>query len=194
MRTKELNRQIRDIFEADFQFAIIGKKKLGKSTFLETIIPGADANASAIEGTVEIKPFKITDLVILNDYPHFDSLESSHKIQFMFTRKLLDHIFFVCDAKERMDADGTKEIFELIKNACGDNFTILLNRSDDLIKESKSDDYGQKMLDELKIDVLKRIGHRYEKNIIFTYLEKIKFNTNLSLVDKIKINILLLIN
>jgi hypothetical protein len=191
LQTILLNRQIRNIFQADFQFAIIGKKKLGKSTFLETIIPSANANASAIEATVEIKPFKITERVTLNDYPHFDSTDSSHKIQFMFTRKLMDHIFFVCDAKERMDSEGTIEIFEIIKNSCGDNFTIILNKCDEYIKESKLNDY-EKVLEDLKTSVLNRIGDRYEKNLIFTYLEKIGFESNLSLIDKMnRTNILM---
>jgi GTP-binding protein EngB required for normal cell division len=191
LQTILLNRHIRNIFQADFQFAIIGKKKLGKSTFLETIIPSANANASAIEGTVEIKPFKITERVTLNDYPHFDSTDSSHKIQFMFTCKLIDHIFFVCDAKERLDADGTIEIFDIIKNSCGDNFTIILNKCDEYIKESKLNDY-EKVLEDLKTSVLNRIGDRYEKNLIFTYLEKIGFESNLSLVDKMnRTNILM---
>jgi hypothetical protein len=47
LQTIILNRRIRNVLKADFQFAIIGRKKLGKSTFLETIIPGANANASA---------------------------------------------------------------------------------------------------------------------------------------------------
>jgi hypothetical protein len=42
----------------------------------------------------------------------------------------------------------------------------------------------EKNLKELKSSVLNRIGERYEKNLIFTYLEKIGFKSNLSLVDK----------
>ena len=196
LQTIKLNRKIRDLFAADYQFGVIGKKKLGKSTFVQTVLPDAKVkDADANIGTIELTPYIITDLVTLNDYPHFDSTNLSHKIQFMFTRFLLDHIFFVCDSKERMESEGTMDIFDLIKNGCGDHFTILLNRIDDSLKDcSTHPDFGYKILIELKREVLLGsrdgrlgIGEQYSKNMMFTYLERVtNGQVNLDQLDRME--------
>ena len=195
LQTIKFNRKIRDLFATDFQFGVIGKKKLGKSTFVQTVLPDAKVkDADANIGTTKLTPYIITDLVTLNDYPHFDSTDLSHKIQFMFTRFLIDHIFFVCDSKERMESEGTMDVFDLIKNGCGDNFTILLNRIDDSLKDcSNHSDYGYNVLVELKKEILlgnrndrRSIGVEYNKNMIFTYLERLDDRVNLDQLDRME--------
>jgi hypothetical protein len=52
------------------------------------MIPGADANASSTIGTVQMAAYKITNKIFLIDYPHFDSTDFSHKLQFIFTRRI----------------------------------------------------------------------------------------------------------
>ena len=153
-------------------------------------VQDADANI----GTTKITPYRITDLLTLNDYPHFDSTHVSHKIQFMFTRFLIDHIFLLCDAKERMDSEGTMEIFDIIKDGCGDHFTILLNKIDDSLKDCSSHkDFGKDVLSELKREVLvgskdgrRGIGTEYGSYVIFTYLVKIDNKVNLDELDRMK--------
>ena len=195
LQTIKLNREIRDIFCADFQFGVIGRKKCGKSTFVQTILPNVKVpDADANIGTTKLTPYRLTDSVTLNDYPHFDSTDISHKIQFFFTRFLIDHIFFICDAKERMDSEATMDIFDLIKNGCGDHFTILLNRVDDCLKDCVShSDYGIAALKNLKNEVLvseksgrRGIGIEYKKKVLFTCLRRMNAKSDLDEVDRMK--------
>ena len=104
----------------------------GKSTFVEKIIPGANAQADASIATRVMSPYKIIDSVVLIDYPHFDSTDFKHKLQFFFTRKLLGHTFMICNAMEVMDSDDTEKLFNLVQSH-GGHFTILLNKADQVL-------------------------------------------------------------
>ena len=172
LQTILLNRKIRDIFEADTLFGVIGKKKCGKSTFVEKMVPGANTEADANIATTFVTPYQITDSVVMMDFPHFDCPEISFKLEFMFTRFLMDHVFFVCNAIERMHSDDTMKIFNLIKNGSGDHFTILLNKADNSIRDCKNN--ATKTLNSLKSEVVERIGSNYEKNVILTCLRTLE--------------------
>ena len=101
--TVRVNYQIRDILKQDYFIGVVGKKKCGKSTFIEQMLPGENAEASSSITTTEITPYKIVDSVIMLDFPHFESIEQDHKLQFIFTRFLLDYIFlFAMPKKERI--------------------------------------------------------------------------------------------
>jgi hypothetical protein len=123
-RTILCNRRIRDILSEDWIIGVVGKKKCGKSTFVERIIPGANAQADASIATRVMSPYKIIESVVLIDYPHFDSTDFKHKLQFFFTRKLLGHTFMICNAMEVMDSDDTEKLFNLVQSH-GGHFTIL---------------------------------------------------------------------
>ena len=158
LRTIKINNSLRNILSSDSSslkiFGVIGKKKCGKSTFIERIIPGANANASANIATTVTTPYKINDSVILIDYPHFDSIQLSHKLQFLFSRFILDNTFLICAAIERMDSDDTMRLLELIKTGQNKNYTILLNRADDLWRDCRSDViFAKTKFDELKKEV-----------------------------------------
>ena len=195
LQTIKLNRKIRDIFCADFQFGVIGRKKCGKSSFIQTILPNIKVpDADAKIGTTKLTPYRLTDSVTLNDYPHFDSTDISHKIQFFFTRFLIDHIFFICEAKERMDSEATMDIFDLIKDGCGDHFTILLNRIDDCLKDCVThEDYGIAVLENLKNECLvkkksgrRSIGIEHENKVLFTCFRRIDATSELVEIDRMK--------
>ena len=194
LQTIKLNREIRDIFCADFQFGVIGKKKCGKSTFVQTILPNAKVpDADANIGTKKLTPYRFTDFVTLNDYPHFDGTDISPKIQFFFTKFLIDHIFFICDTKETMDTNSAMDIFDLIKNGCGDHFTILLNRVDDCLKDCGNDSDFEKALANHKNEVLvgeksgrRSIGIEYREKVVFTCLRRIDAKSDLDEVDRMK--------
>lgn len=147
------NRKLRDILLEDWLIGVVGEKSCGKSTFIEKMI-GISANASAYKETSIMKPYKISDSIILIDYPHFDSNDIDYKFQFFFTQKLLDHTFMLCEAKKNMNNEGTKKLFTLIKSH-NENFTIFLN-SADLVWEDENtlEENKENSLDEVIKNVL----------------------------------------
>lgn len=121
------------------------------------MIVGADADASANKATVWAKPHKLEDGVILIDYPHFDSTKLANKLQFLFSRFILDHVFLVCAAMERMDSDDTMQLLDLIKAGFNSNYTVILNRCDDLWKDCRNDvNKAREVYKELKNEVNKK--------------------------------------
>ena len=131
------NRKIRDILLEDWIIGVVGEKKSGKSTFIEKMIPGANAGASSSEATRIMSTHEISDSVVLIDYPHFDSNDYKHKLQFIFTQKLLDHTFMICEAKRAMDTEGNEQLFKAVQSH-GDHFTILLNWADLIWNDEKN--------------------------------------------------------
>ena len=131
------NRKIRDILLQDWIIGVVGEKKSGKSTFIEKMIPGANAGASSSVATRIMSAHEISDSVILIDYPHFDSNDYKHKLQFTFTQKLLDHTFMICEAKRVMDTVGSEQLFKTVQSH-GDHFTILLNWADAIWNDEKN--------------------------------------------------------
>ena len=106
------NREIRDIFlEDDCMIGIIGTKSCGKSTFIEKI-GDTKAEASSFKTTTKVTPHKLFNSVILMDYPHFNSPDLNHKLQFYLTHKLLDHTFIICLAEEMMNSGEIEQLFK----------------------------------------------------------------------------------
>ena len=154
-----------------YYICLKGRKKCGKSTLTE-LITGENANASANIGTEITKPYKIslnnriTHLpnntsnelkTILMDYPHFDGTDLSNKLQFIFSRYLLDHIFMVCTAMDRMDGDDTKIILNLVQSGNNTNYHVLINRCDDFWRDCKNDvSKAIEVYNQLKQEILNR--------------------------------------
>ena len=185
-RTILCNRKIRDILSEDWIIGVVGKKKCGKSTFVEKLIPGANAQADATIATTVMSPYKIIDSVVLIDYPHFDSTDFKHKLQFFFTCKLLGHTFLLTNAMEVMDSDDTEKLFNIVASH-GGHFTILLNKADQILNDPKTDKQNAKAkLDGIKNDVCVRRKFFEEEDrekVILTCLNDIK---NLEELDEIR--------
>ncbi len=198
------NRKIRDILLKDWIIGVVGKKKCGKSAFIEKMIPNADAKASATIGTTVMSPHSIIESVVVIDYPHFDSLDFNHKLQFIFSKQLLDHTFMVCIAMEIMDSDNTQELFNYVKSNGDDRLTIFLNKADEIWgdekNEKKSNDERKLSLEKLKEDVCVLRGFKSEEEkdmVILTCLKEIKDlkeldsiqTTNILMGDKLKVKV-----
>ena len=174
LQTILLNLEIREILSKDFLFGVVGKSKCGKSTFTAKLTD-QDTNASSTVPTTKMKSYKLTKSIFLLDYPHYDSLDVKHKLQFAFSRFLLDHAFMLCNSMEKVDSDNTFQLFKQINCAVGNNFTIFMNRADDLLKDCYSDgDFRKDEMEKAKKVVSDRIkkftGKDYTKNIFLTCL------------------------
>ncbi len=137
-----INYKIREVLKKNFFYGIIGQSNSGKSTLLEKLLPGEIANATARETTTEIKPYKIIDIentwFTMLDYPHFSSTDINHKLQFLFSRFLLDYVFFVCRAQDRTNTDDIENFLELADFSFNRRFIIFLNQADLLWYEIKN--------------------------------------------------------
>ena len=185
--TIRINYQIREILKQDFFYGIVGKKKCGKSTFIEQMLPGANANANSIINTAEMKPYKIADSVVMFDFPHFESNDVNHKLQFLFSRFLLDYVFFICDAKERADSSDTTNFLQLVRCSFDYRFTVLLNHSDQFwlnIKNNVTKYATKEDLEKLRSDVCKKIEAKIEDDrVLLTCLNTDNMSENL--IDKL---------
>lgn len=187
-------------------FGVVGRKKCGKSTLTE-ILTGADARASAIEGTEVTKPYNIINKpnhkCILMDYSHFDGTNLANKLQFLFSRYLLDHTFMVCKAEERMDADDSIVILKLLQSGDKTNYNVLVNKCDAFWDDcNKNLDRTRSQLEQrmqslnkakfefkrLKTEVLKeRIKSTDPETVLLTCLSNLDFDqyeNDTSVIDK----------
>jgi len=154
------NRKLRNILLEDWLIGVVGEKSCGKSTFIEKMIDKS-ANAGGSKETSIMKPYKISDSIMLIDYPHFDSTNIDYKFQFFFTQKLLDHTFMLCEAKKNMNDEGTKKLFPLI-NSQKENFTIFLNSADVVWDEKNNLKEQKENMDE----VIKNVLNSHIKELI----------------------------
>ena len=177
-----INKKIRDILCQDIFIAVVGKKKCGKSTFVKEIT-GVNTNADANIGTFKMQVCPLVDSIKIIDFP--DCEKASHRLQFLLLRCILDHVFMVCDSKERADVDATKELLKLIRDGCGKHFTTVLNRIDDSLKDCKSNpDFGLRVINKLKQEVAERVK---STNILMTYLEIENQREMLDAAEKLKL-------
>jgi GTP-binding protein EngB required for normal cell division len=172
LKSIAINYQIREVLKREFFFGIIGQSKSGKSTFLEKLLPGENANATSREPTTEIKPFEIVDGVTILDYPHFDSTDINHQLQFLFSRFLLDYVFFVCRADDRTDLKDVNMFLELSNVSFKNRFIVLLNKADSVWRETKNGDvtYRTVDLEDTKSKVAEKLGKKSLKRVFLTCL------------------------
>jgi GTP-binding protein EngB required for normal cell division len=153
LKSIAINYQIREVLKKNFFYGIVGQSKSGKSTFLEKLLPGESANATSRVPTTEIKPFEIVEGVTILDYPHFESTDINHRLQFLFSRFLLDYVFFVCRADDRTDLANVNNFLELSIISFKNRLIVLLNKADSVWRETKDGDvtYSTDELDKTKV-------------------------------------------
>jgi hypothetical protein len=188
IRSIKINFRIKDILLKDHFFGIFGKEKSGKSTFTEVIITDETANSSQSEKTKELKSFKIDERTKFTffDYPHFESEDDlNHKLQFLFTRHLVDYLFVVFDASQTDNADGNN-FLKLAREYYGTRFTVLLNRADKFWMHKSSnrviytpDETFKKLEDEMYKKIEANAGtEEITKRVFFTCLNYDDYNGN----------------
>ena len=172
LKSIAINYKIRAVLKNNFFYGIIGQSKSGKSTFLEKLLPGESANATSREPTTEMKPYKIIESentwFTMLDYPHFSSKDINHKLQFLFSRLLLDYVFFVCRAEDRTDTDDIGNFLDLVNFSFNRRFIILLNKADSLLYENKKgeESFDTDALKKTKETVLKKFMNEPEEKFI----------------------------
>jgi GTP-binding protein EngB required for normal cell division len=172
LKSIAINYQIREVLKRGFFFGIIGQSKSGKSTFLEKLLPGENANATSREPTTEIKPFEIVDGVTILDYPHFNSTDINHQLQFLFSRFLLDYVFFVCRADDRTDLKDVNMFLELCNVSFNNRFIVLLNKADSVWRENKNGkvSYTTDALEKTKSEVVEKLDNKSVTRVFLTCL------------------------
>ena len=182
LKSVQINYQIRDLLTKDYFIGVVGKKKCGKSTFIETFLPGVNAHADVKVATTEITPYQIVESVVIFDFPHFESTEYGHKLQFVFSRFILDYLFFICDAKERTDSNDTTNFLNLIKSSCGSRFCVLLNQADLYWRETKSCASSYATAGDLELlrnEVTKKLGAKIDDGrVLLTCLNQNNLQAN----------------
>jgi GTPase Era involved in 16S rRNA processing len=160
LKSIAINYQIREVLKKNFFYGIVGQSKSGKSTFLEKLLPGESANATSRVPTTEIKPFEIVEGVTILDYPHFESTDINHRLQFLFSRFLLDYVFFVCRADDRTDLANVNNFLELSIISFKNRLIVLLNKADSVWRETKDGTvtYSTDELDKTKSVVAEKLG------------------------------------
>jgi hypothetical protein len=181
LQTILLNRKIRDILSAEILIGVVGKKNKGKSTFVKEIT-GINTNPDSREITYKMQLCKLVDSIKVIDYP--DCEKANHRIQFTLSRYLFDYVFMVCAAIDE-EAEANKELINSIRGACGENFTVILNRIDDNLFECNFDiDKGKKIVKEIKSKFAKEFN---TKNFLVTYLAIQKKREMLDFVDNMEL-------
>jgi hypothetical protein len=174
-----LNYALREILCEDVLVGCVGKKKCGKSSFVELM--GCPANASAIKATEFISPFKICDNIILFDYPHFNSQDVSHKIQFYFTRTILDYVFVIDKVIDNAETEDTHVLYNILKNNNNKRFSLIFNRLDDVLSEIRKEEDASKLVENLRDKMLKKLGieekdFSTQKRVYLTIIDKSNLN------------------
>ena len=153
-----INFKIREILLKDYFYGIMGKEKSGKSKFTEVVMSEESANSSQSEKTRELKAHKIIEANGNNftffDYPHFESeIDINHKLQFIFTRHLVDYFFLIVEANKTDNSDFSN-VLKLFKSSCDSRFTILLNKADAFWMQRTNNQC--QMISEDKFEILER--------------------------------------
>ncbi|KAL9646849.1 hypothetical protein ABK040_013709 [Willaertia magna] len=133
-----INCQLREELMKNLYMGVVGMKKSGKSTFTEKFLH-VNANASCDIATTEIQVYPLTkssDTFALLDYPHWESQDHLHKVQFITSRFLLDYVVVVYDALSKCDKEEIVEHFNIVKQSNHDNRVIvIMNKADLFSKE-----------------------------------------------------------
>ena len=131
LNTIKLNSDLREILCNDYLIGTIGTKNAGKSTFVEMMTGRRVESRGVDQVTKWIAPFSMCSSVVMLDYPHFNSTDMNDKLQFYFSRLLLDHVFVVFWARDSGETDSIN-LLPIIKSDGFDRYTIIFNGADDI--------------------------------------------------------------
>jgi GTP-binding protein EngB required for normal cell division len=176
LQTILLNRKIRDILSSEIFIGVVGRIKQGKSTFVKEMT-GVDTNPTSHGKTRKMQLCRLNDSVKIIDYP--DCEKANHRIQFILSRYILDHVFMVCEARVK-EVDANKKLFDSIKNACEENFTIIVNKIDEVLCDYNDIDSQRKAI----ADTVSKFTEEFKRlkwNLIFKIINFILKKINICL-------------
>jgi hypothetical protein len=161
-----INKQIRDILKKYYLFGSIGTKNTGKSRFVE-LITNQNADSHVGKTTKFSKAYSILnenstllkayDEFVIIDYPHTNSNDLSEKIEFYFTRQLLDHIYLILNSEDAGSTDNENKLFSLVKNNNFNRFNILYNKSDRFFESDDNSDNNSIKFENFKKELMGRM-------------------------------------
>lgn len=134
MNTMKCNYEIREELAKNYMVGVIGLKKAGKSKFVELLTQTTTRIASAIDETSQMRPYEYSNDLTIIDYPHYNSTNELYRVQYTYSRFLLDYVFVVVDAMQIGDS-LTIDIYNLLRDLRKQNcprFCLLLNKADNL--------------------------------------------------------------
>ena len=134
MNTMKCNSEIREELARSYMVGVIGLKKAGKSKFVELLTQQATRIASAIDETSQMRPYEFSNELTIVDYPHYNSTNELYRVQYTYSRFLLDYVFVLVDAMQIGDS-LTIDIYNLLRDLRKQNcqrFCLLLNKADHL--------------------------------------------------------------
>ncbi|CAF0742591.1 unnamed protein product [Brachionus calyciflorus] len=134
-----LNKKLREILKKYYIFGSIGTKNAGKSKFVE-LITNQNTDSDTMNTTTKSKAYSMinenNELIykeaVIIDYPHANSNSLDEKLEFYFTRFLLDHVYLIFEAEDNGADSNQTELINLVKTNNFSGFTILFNKSDRL--------------------------------------------------------------
>ncbi|CAF1042038.1 unnamed protein product [Brachionus calyciflorus] len=157
LNTIVLNRQMRDILCENYFFGVIGTKKTGKSTFSELL-----TNQNGIGSSV------------------IATETAENKLEFYFSVSFLNRVCLLFDAQHKAETSSILYLFNIIRYAYTNRYTVVLNKCDNLLIDLNGD------FSNLKDEVCRNLkivnGEDKEKLILAS------INPNLSLLNKDRIS------
>ncbi|RNA41816.1 hypothetical protein BpHYR1_039008 [Brachionus plicatilis] len=179
-----LNKQLRDILKKNYIFGSIGTKNAGKSKFVE-LITSQDTKSSKNYTTTQAKAYSlinendklIFEKVVIIDYPHSNSNTFSQKLEFIFTRLLIDHIYLIFEAEAKGETDDQTRLINLVKTNNFSGFTILNNKADQLFLSNNQKELEKKKLEfatfkkEMIDNLTKKCVDLNSRSILFTCMD-----------------------
>ncbi|RNA30136.1 lipase, partial [Brachionus plicatilis] len=139
------NRRIREILCENYFLGVIGTKKTGKSTFSQ-LLTDQNASISSVNATETAKPYVLYNdpNLILIDFAHFDNIRAENKLEFFFSVSFLNRACLIFDAQHKAETNSISNLFNLIRHASMDKYTVVFNKCDNLLKDLSGDFTGFK--------------------------------------------------
>jgi hypothetical protein len=114
--------------------------------------------------------------VVMLDYSHFNSTDVNDKLQFYFSRLLLDHVFVIFWARDSGETEDSINLLQIIKRNGFDRYTIMFNGADDIWKGTKGDVEKIKLYKEKICNNLNIIDVENKKKLILSCLDTSKLS------------------
>lgn len=165
-RLIQLNARMRDVLCGNLLLGVIGTKKTGKSTLVE-LLTDKCAHSSPTQPTTQATPYTLCDQVALIDYPHYNTSSLAQKLDFYFTRILLDYTILIFDAKHKGETNDERLLYQLSTRNNQKNVLVMYNQSDFLFQDGQTPD-----LQSFHLELAKNLNVKNRKKLLLTCLRE----------------------